>query len=383
MMNVHISAVENSAAFKEFVTLPWRIYAMGGPCGHEPCPWVPPLLAQERALISPQEKHPFWAAAQGRLFIAVRGMEVVGRIAAIVDEKYNDYAGQHCGAWGFFECIDDYEAAAALFEAAADWLRAQGMSYMRGPLNPSTNYTCGVLTQGFDRQPAVMMPWNPPYYPAYMERWGMRKEQDLLAYVIGREAFSRPEWLQKQLDILHERGEFTCRTSSRAQLEQDIHTMLGIYQASWAKNWAFVPMSEAEAEHHVRDLKSVLDPNFFVLFFHNNEPVGGMLALPDLNPLLKRLNGKLGLLAPWHYWQCRKEMRRGYRVVLFGLKEEFRMAGLPFLLVDFLLQQAEKNPEFQWIEGSWLLEDNTAVCDLMQDFGGKVDKRYRIYRKEL
>ena len=408
MPNLRITPVENSAELSEFVDFPWKVYGGGrepavfssawlpqdgagaaAPAGRDlPSLWVPPLKAQERELMDSKGGHPFWQEARGQLFLARRGTEIVGRIAAVVDEKYNAYAQEHCGAWGFFECLDDRDAAEALFQAAADWLRDAGMAYMRGPLNPSTNYTCGVLVQGFTEKPAVMMPWNPPYYAAFMEGWGMRKEQDLFAYTIDRAAFTRPEWLQKQLAVLHERGEFTCRTSSRRTLEADIHIMLDIYQASWAKNWGFTPMSETEAAHHVKDLKSVLDPEFFVLFFHKNsqgqeEPAGGMIALPDMNPLLRRLDGSLGISALWHYWLTRKSMRAGWRVVLFGLREEFRMAGLPFLLVDFLLKQAEANPDFQWLEGSWLLEDNAPVCDLMEDFGGRITKRYRLYRKEL
>ncbi len=406
MHKIHITPVTSPAALSEFVDFPWKIYgdarhprvfssawlppadaATSPAAGGLPSRWVPPLKMQERELMDTHSGHPFWQEACGQLFLARRGTETVGRIAAVVDEKYNAYAQDSCGAWGFFECLEDREAAEALFQAAADWLKAQGMTHLRGPLNPSTNYTCGVLVQGFTENPAVMMPWNPPYYAALMEGWGMRKEQDLFAYTIDRAAFTRPEWLQKQLAVLHERGEFTCRTSSRRTLEADIHTMLDIYQASWAKNWGFVPMSAAEAAHHVKDLKSVLDPEFFVLFFHNRqgkeEPAGGMIALPDMTPLLRRLDGSLSLSTLWHYFAARKAMRTGWRVILFGLREEFRMAGLPFLLVDFLLKQAEANPDFQWLEGSWLLEDNAPICDLMEDFGGRITKRYRIYRKEL
>lgn len=396
MQDVQITPVLTPAALAEFVDFPWKVYGRASQPASFPqasgatllSRWVPPIRTQERELLDSTGAHPFWKEARGRLFLARRGGETVGRIAAVVDEKYNRFAGESCGAWGFFECLHDREAAEALFQAAADWLRAEGMTYLRGPLNPSTNYTCGLLVRGFTEEPAVMMPWNPPYYAEFAEGWGMRKEQDLFAYTIKRESFVRPDWLEKQLEHLRQRGEFTCRTSSRATLEADIRIMLDIYQASWARNWGFVPMSAAEAAHHVKDLKSVLDPGYFVLFFHKNdagqeEPAGGMLALPDMTPLLRRLDGRIGLSALWHYCMSRKAMRRGLRVVLFGLREEFRMAGLPFLLVDFLLTQAGANPDFQWLEGSWLLEDNAPICDLMEDFGGRITKRYRIYRKEL
>ena len=396
MDELRIAAVGSKADLTAFVEFPWKVYGsarrpavfaqeFGEPLASR---WVPPLLSQEKELLDAESGHPFWKEARGRLFLARRGNETVGRIAAIVDEKYNSFAGERCGAWGFFECLDDSDAAFALFRAAEDWLRGEGMTFIRGPLNPSTNYTCGMLVDGFEENPAVMMPWNPPRYACLAERYGMRKEQDLFAYTIDRSSFSRPDWLQKQIDILKERGEFTCRTSSRKTLEEDIRLMLDVYQESWAKNWGFVPMSAEEAAHHVHDLKDVLDPNYFVLFFRNDESgsrevAGGMLALPDMTHLLRRLDGRIGISALWHYLMTRSAMRGGYRVVLFGLKEKYRMAGLPFLLVDFLLNQAERNTEFQWLEGSWLLEDNAPVCDLMEDFGGRITKRYRIYRKEL
>ena len=185
------------------------------------------------------------------------------------------------------------------------------------------------------------------------------------------------------MDRLKAEARFTCRTSSKATLAADIRTMLEIYRESWAKNWGFSPLSDGEAEHHVKELKGILDPDFFVLFYHNDEPAAGMVALPDMNPLLKRLNGKLGLSALWHWWQAREEIRGGYRIMLFGIKEEFRLLGLPLLLLDYMLEKARSKPDFQWVEGSWVLEDNVAVDDLIEDFSGRITKRYRIYRREI
>ena len=262
-------------------------------------------------------------------------------------------------------------------------LAAQGMSFMRGPLNPSANYTCGLLVDGFDLPPVIMMPWNPPYYAELLEGWHLRKEQDLFAYLIERDRLSPPDWLREEVGRLKAEARFTCRTSSKATLAADIRTMLDIYRESWAKNWGFSPLSDGEAEHHVKELKGILDPEFFVLFFHNDEPAAGMVALPDMNPLLKRLNGKLGLSALWHWWQAREEIRGGYRIMLFGIKEEFRLLGLPLLLLDYMLEKARNKPDFQWVEGSWVLEDNVAVDDLIEDFSGRITKRYRIYRREI
>ncbi len=377
---LRIATVKSEAEKEIFISLPWEIYAGAK---H----WVAPLKKDERKLLD-SARHPFWQKAKGELFLAYRkeknGEEkAVGRILAIVDDGYNENAKEKCGAWGFFECQNDLEAAHALFAAAADWLKAEGMEFMRGPLNPSTNYTCGMLVGGFELDPCIMMPWNHTYYPHLVESWHMYKEQDLFAYALSKETLKVPPSLQKQIDIIKDRNEFTWRNASKATMTEDIYCMLDIFQKSWAQNFAFTPMSLDEAKNHVQGLKSVLDPRFFVLFYHKGEPAGGMLALPDMNPLLKRLNGKLGLMTPWHYWCARKEIRGTYRMVLFGVLEKYRLMGLPLLLLQYMMEQSEEYEYFSSLEGSWTLEDNVAVNDMMEDFGGQMTKRYRIYRKEL
>ncbi|MDR1776604.1 MAG: hypothetical protein LBR31_02080 [Desulfovibrio sp.] len=360
---------------KIFFDLPFAVHA-------EHPLWVPPLASQERALLTPG-RHPFWESAERELFLAVRDGRPVGRVAAIVDRKYNNYAGQQCGAFGFFECLNDAAAAHGLLEAARDWLAARGMAFMRGPLNPSTNYVCGALVHGFDKPPVIMMPWNPEYYPVLLETWGLRKEQDLLAWLIRRATITRPDWMIEEIERLKGEARFTRRASSKASLEEDIRLMLGIYRLAWADNWGFSPLSQGEAEALVSELKPVLNPDFFVLFFHQGEAVAGMVALPDMNPLLKRLNGRLGPSALWHWWRSRAQVRSGYRIMLFGIKPEFRLMGLPLLLLDYMFEKARENPWFQWVEGSWLLEDNAAINDLLEDFSGVIDKRYRMYRREI
>lgn len=374
-MSLDIIAARSESEVTSFLEFPWSIYAQS------PL-WTPPIKSQERELLTPGQ-HPFWESARRELFLAMRDGRLVGRIAAIVDEKYNAYANETCGAFGFFECEDDTEAAHALFDAARSWLAAQGMTFIRGPLNPSANYTCGLLVDGFELAPTIMMPWNPPYYPELLESWHFRKEQDLFAYLIERSTFNPPEWLHDEVARLKAEAHFTCRTSSKATLTEDIRDMLALYKDSWANNWGFSPLSDGEAEQHVKELKSVLDPEFFVLFFHDGKPAAGMVALPDMAPLLRRLNGKLGLTALWHWWRARAEIRGGYRTILFGIREEFRLMGLPLLLLDFMMEKAQRRPDFQWVEGSWVLEDNVPVNDLLEDFSGRLNKRYRIYRREI
>ncbi len=375
MAELKVIPVKDKAQMDMFMALPKAVYA-NGPL------WVPPIEKDERALLT-YGKHPYWEQASGQLFLALRGGRAVGRIAAIIDHNYNAFAHELCGAWGFFECFDDMEAAHALFVAVSTWHKERGMQFMRGPLNPSTNYTCGMLVHGFELAPSIMMPWNFAYYPKFAERWHMRKEQDLFAYGFESDKVNIPPWLYEQVEDTKKRNEFTKRVSSKATLAEDIHTMLDIYQESWADNWAFTPMPIAEAKQHVHTLKSVLDPEFFVLFYHQGRPAGGMLALPDMNPLLKKLDGKIGLSAPWHLWRSQKDLRAHYRLLLLGIRKEYRLMGLPLLVLDFMLNKLKTNPNILSIEGSWSLEDNVVINDLIEDFGGILTKRYRIYRREL
>lgn len=373
-MDISIEEVASSGQFNEFVNFPHRLLSS--------CPlWVPPLKKDEKKLLSTD--HPFWKTACRKLFLARVEGRTVGRIAAIIDYKYNEYAKVHCGAFGFFECEENAKAAHGLLHKAYDWLAEQKMDFMRGPLSPSTNYTCGTLVSGFELAPCLMMPWNPPYYPRLLESWRMLKERDLFAYAIYRRALELPDWLKNELAMVKAEGRFWSRSSSKASMPEDVKAMLQIYRESWADNWGFSPLSQEEAELLVKELTAILDPDFFILFFEQDQPVAGMVALPDLNSLLKCLKGSLGPLLPWHYWRSRKSIRKGYRIMLFGILPAYRMYGLPMLLLDEMLSLARKRPELEWVEGSWVLEDNAAIDQLIEDFGGRISKRYRIYRRDI
>ncbi len=373
-MPVDIEVVTTPARLDEFIELPFNL--------HAGTHWVPSLKKQDRALLSPGVSA-FWQTASRQLFLARCDGAPVGRIAAIVDDKYNDYAHEKCGAFGFFECRNDEDAAFALLDAARRWLVDRGMDFMRGPLNPSTNYTCGLLVDGFELPPAIMMPWNPPYYAELLEKWRLRKEEDLFAYAIDRQTLELPAWLKTEVERLRAENRFTWRQAAPATMAADIHAMLQIYRQSWADNWGFSPLSQAEADELVAELKGIVDPDFFVLFFHDGEPAAGMVALPDMNPLLKRLNGRLNLLAPWHFLRSRSQIRQNYRIMLFGILPQYRLHGLPLLLLAHMLEKARQRPGLRSVEGSWVLEDNAAIEDLIEDFGGRIAKRYRIYRREI
>ncbi len=374
-MSITVQKVISGTDLTNFVALPWSIYSPESN-------WIPSIRSEDRILLQPA-LHPFWANAERELFLARRGEHIVGRIAAIIDHTYNSYANTRCGAFGFFECENDRESAHALLNAATEWVRSRGMQYIRGPLNPSSNYTCGILVDGFAEKPSLMMPWNPPYYSLLLESWRAYKEQDLFCYRIRKDDCKpKPDIMKAVRDSL-DSGVFTCRTARKATLSEDIRTMLSLYRTSWAKNLFFSPLSPEEENVLVDELLPIVDRDFFLLFFHGNEPAGGMVALPNLTPLLKKINGSIGPTAIWHYLTCRNDFKRSYRIMLFGILERYRLFGLPALLFNHMIEAARLRPELEWVEGSWVLEDNAAVCSLIEDFSGKITMRYRIYRKEI
>ena len=373
MAGVEVVPVRRRAEMKAFIDLPWEIYR-GDPN------WVPPLKSEISRLLDPR-KHPFWKFSERELFLARRGSETVGRIATIIDHNYNRYHNESMGIWGFFESARDPEAAVALFAAAEAWVRGKGMAFMRGPLNPSTNYEVGLLVQGFDSPPALMMTYNPAYYTELVHYCGHKKEKDLLAYrfALGAEV---PDWTFGLAQRFGEMGEISVRPVGRRTLEADLRLMNRVYNECWAKNWGFVPMTDDEIMETSKALVHIGDTDLAFFLCHKGEPVGVCLIIPDVNPLLKRFNGKLGLsaLIKKHlYWS---EVT-GLRGLLFGVKEEYRQMGLPWVAFDYLFQVLRKGKRYRYIELGWNLEDNEAINRLYEEAGLSPHKRYRIYRKDL
>ena len=373
MSRVDVVTVRRGADMKAFVNLPWKIY------GQDPN-WVPPLKSDMARLLNPK-KHPFWKFSERELFLALRGSEVVGRIAAIVDRHYNQYHNQKMGIWGFFECENDPEAAVTLFSAAEDWIRKKDIAFMRGPLNPSTNYEVGLLIRGFDTPPCLMMPYNPPYYQEMVHFCGFRKEKDLFAYRFDRD-FQPPVWTTALAERLAQKDEITIRQFSRNNLNADLKLMNDIYNECWAHNWGFVPMDDNELKETARQMSIILDTELAFFLYYKGEPVGVCLILPDVSPLLKRLNGRAGLFAlitKKLYWP---EVT-GLRGLLLGVKEQYHQMGLPLVVFDHLMRVLRSKEQYQYLELGWNLEDNDAINRLYEEGGARPTKSYRVYRKDI
>lgn len=344
--------------------------------------WVPPLRMVMRTVLDPR-KHPFHRNAEVALFLAERGGRAVGRVAAVVNRRHNEFHGERTGFFGLWECEDDPDTAAALLDAASAWLRERGMERVRGPVNLSTNEEIsspGVLVEGFDTAPFVTMSHNPPYYGALLEGAGFAKSKDVLAYLIPEPDV--PERLTRMTDVVLRRHGAVVRSLDMRRFAEEVQTIQDVYNAAWSRNWGFVPMTPEEFAHIARDFKAIVDPALCLIAEIDGEAVGFSLALPDINQALRHLpDGRLfpfGLLKFLWY----KRRVDALRVLTLGLVPRFHHSGLGAAMYLKTYQNGIARG-YRRAEGSWILEDNLEMTQALEKMGGHVSKRYRIFERAL
>ncbi|MBI5568910.1 MAG: acyl-CoA N-acyltransferase [Desulfomonile tiedjei] len=372
MKGLDVSPVQGRREMDEFLNFPWKIY------GNDPN-WVPPLKWIQRRLLD-TARHPFWKFSERVLLLARRGGRTVGRIAGIVDRNYNQFHDEKMGAWGFFESENDPEVAAALFAEAEGWVRERGMTFFRGPLNPSTNYEVGTLIEGFESPPAIMMTYNPPYYIDLIQAYGFRKEKDLIAYILEPD-FRTSERVRRLAGRVLRNGNIRLRTINRRDLLNEARLINDIYRECWAENWGFVPPTDEEVRETARNLGLIADPELVFFLYYKDEPAGVAVVLPDINPLLQRLNGRIGFSGLFKILRFKSEVK-AYRGLLFGFKKAYQKLGVSLVAFDYLNRKATERA-YKFMELSWNLEDNDAINQYDREVGGRAYKRYRIYRKEI
>lgn len=340
--------------------------------------WVPPLRIAERERLTPK-KNPFFAHADVELLLAWRHDLVVGRIAAIDDRLHLQTHGDNAALFGFFEAADA-DAARALLDAVEIRAAARGRTSIHGPLNPSLNESAGVLVEGFDSDPMLMMPHNPPEYGAYFESAGYQKAKDLFAWLYEITA-EPPPVIVRLAARLRDRHHIVVRPLNLAEFGREVERLRAIYCSAWAGNWGFVPPTEAEFRRLASELKPIFDPRGAVCAEVDGRAVACAIAVPDINQALKGTNGRLfptGLL--------RLLLRRRYvdqlRLLLLGVNAEYRAIGLYPLLLYALHQQLAGGP-YRRVEFSWVLEDNRDINQPAEMAGARRYKTYRIYAKTL
>lgn len=371
-MGLDVRPVASKRDLTTFIKLPWRLYR------NDPL-WVPPLISERRQFLDPA-RNPWFEHGEAQLFLAWRDGRAVGRISAQIDRILNEFQGNDWGLFGFFECEDDPDAAAALLRAAERWLRARGRDRMVGPADFTLNDECGVLVDGFDRPPIILTNWTKPYYPALLEGAEMVKAMDTLMWNLEIEDRDRVHpTIWKVADRVESKHGITVRPMRTKDLANEIDRFLEVYNAAWEKNWGFSPLTEKEVRHYAKTLKPLLDEHWAFIAEKDGETVGAALSLPDYNQVLKHMNGRL-LPFGWakFLWHRRKIDR--VRVFALGVKREWQHTGVAARFYQLHFDSAEMTPQTGG-EMGWILETNHSMNRAMEGMGGRVVRRYRMYER--
>jgi GNAT superfamily N-acetyltransferase len=330
-----------------------------------------------------RRRNPFFQHAEAEYFLAERAGEVVGRVAAIHNRLHNETHEDRVGFFGFFESVDDPAVAGALLDAAADWCRARGLDTLRGPASFSVNDECGLLVDGFDAPPTLMMPHNPRYYVGLLEQAGFHVAKNMYCYE-GREPTGDfAERLTRGIDLLKRRFGIALRPLDMKRFDQDLAEIKRLYNAAWEKNWGFVPMTEPEIDHLAEQFKPVVVPDLVPFVEKDGRVIGFAIALPDLNVAFKRnpnggfLRGVVTVL-----WMLKTRKIHRCRVLLLGLDPEWRGKGLDAALYHWIWERG-KAAGMDWGEAGWILEDNQAMNLGMEKIGWTRYKTYRLYDRTI
>ncbi len=377
---IQIKRVQSPAEWETFIGFPFEIY-------RDDPHWVPPLRIAVKELLDVR-KNPFFKHATMAPFLAYRDQKCVGRILGVIDDRHIEFHQEQTGFFGFFEAIDDVEVAKALFLEVTKWAKERGMTNLRGPVNPSTNHECGLLVEGFDDSPQVMMTYNPPYYAQLFEACGLSKCKDLFAYNIDGSRVKFADRLVAQAERLKKGGQVTFRTVRMNDFKNEIKLIQEIYNDAWEHNWGFVPMTPEEFDHMGKEMKPIVDPELLLIAEVRGEPAAFGLALPDVNQAIKKVrNGKLLPFGIFKLlWNLKGPGRRSTinrcRILTLGIKKAYRNYGIGPLLYTEYFKRGPGNG-YPIGEASWILEDNVPMNRAAQMMCGERAKVYRIYDKAL
>lgn len=365
-----------SRELEEFISLPWRIYA------DDPA-WVPPLRREVHDFLDP-DKHPFYRHGAAQTFLARRGDEVVGRIMASDDPNYNARHEANAGMFGMFESVDDPAVASALLQAASDWLAARGRTTLLGPIEYSTNYTCGLLVDGFETPARILMNHNPPYYRQLLEGNGLRPVKELYAWWIDR-APDLTRWLSHASRVMA-RG-VRLRPISKKHLPEEVERAKRIYNEAWYENWGSVRMTDAEFDDLGRHLAEIGDENLLIMAERDGQPIGFSLSLPDANEAFRAVPD--GRLVQWGFLpiglvRLLLGMRRikTFRYFALGVLPGHQGRGVAEAMVLRTLEVALQ-AGYTGCEMGWTLDDNDRVNRAIARVGAQRYKTYLIYERAL
>lgn len=376
-----IRPVETKADLEKFLSVPSIVLA------DDPV-WVPPLKMMVRDQLNPK-KNPWFDHGEAHLFLAERDGQPVGRISAQVDQSHLKQHNDATGFFGFFDCVDDQAAADALFAAAGDWLKAQGMVRVRGPFSLNINEETGLLVEGFETSPRVAMGHAKPHYQTLVEAAGFEKVRDMFAFLTPMDTavpYKHLKILQRSID---RNPGLSLRPLDPKNYDRDIRILVDLFNAAWAENWGFIPLTEADAKRMADEFKLILIPELVWFAFYEGEPAAMVVALPDLNEMLADLAGHIWPTG-WAKLAWRLLTRRtwssGTRVPLMGVAPRFKNKPLGSVLALMVMGEVRRESlklNMPVCEMSWVLEDNNQTRHSLETIGGRIYKTYRVYEKAL
>lgn len=372
---VTILPVEGKKQLAKFIDFPHDLYA--GDANY-----VPELFIGQKDLLSPA-KHPFYKHSSAQLFLAYRNNQIVGRIAAIWNVNHNSFNSVNEGQFGFFDSIDDQEVADQLLSAAVNWVRTKGGANIVGPINLTTNDSCGLLVEGFDRPPVAMMPYNYPYYADLIEQFGFAHKIDLRAYLVTKATASqRSVLLLDKLEARLERSGIRLRLINLKDFDREAAKIKAVYNKAWDKNLGFVPMTDEEFYYVAKDLKMIVDPRYCIIAEKGDEIVGFAIGIPNINEIL--INIKRGRLLPTGIFKLLfgKKNIKSLRVLMLGVLENYRKLGIEACLYGRIIKNA-MNSGIVGAECSWMLDNNYMMNHAIEQINADLYKRYRLFEKAI
>ena len=373
MQDIKIKKVETTSDLNTFIKCQWNFYK------NDPY-WVPPLIMERKTLLN-KEKNPFFQNAEADYFLAYKNDMIAGRIAAIKNDMHTKYHNDNSGFFGFFECINDQEVANALFDTAKKWLKEKGLSRMLGPANPSSNDEYGMLLEGFEDSPRLLMTYNPKYYLDLCANYGMTKAKDLFAYKLENHKVMGSEKLKRVQQLARDRYKLKISQLDMKNFAKELEKVKIVYNKAWAPNWGFIPMTEAQIDAMAKDLKPLVEPSLVLFGEIENQLVGFALVMLDYNYVFKQMNGRL---LPFNFIKLftQKKKIKWARIITLGIIPEHQKKGLDAVFYWEIVNRAHA-VGIDLGEASWILEDNDMMNRGAVVMGGDAYKKYRIWQSEL
>lgn len=372
---LNLVTVTHKKDLKRFIDFPHTLYK-----GDKN--YVPELFIAQRDMLT-KGKHPSLKHIELQLFLVEKNSRVVGRIAAIHNKNHNKFTGDNNGFFGFFDAVDDYDIAKILLNTASEWLLNRKLSGMLGPVNYSTNDPCGLLINGFELPPQVMMTYNKRYYQNFLEKYGLEKKMDLFSYWFNTNTIPvRIIKLAKNIEQRLSRNGITIRTINLKNFKEEVKSIKKIYNEAWDKNWGFVPFTDEEFDYVAKDMKLILDKDFVFVAEKNNQVIGFTLALPNINEI--QIGVEKGRLLPSGIFKLlfNKSKITSLRVITLGVLNDYRMLGIEACFYTRITEEAARKG-YRGAEASWILENNEMMNRELQNIGSQVYKIHRLYQMQL